>query len=93
MDNPKIKIESDGNFAELYLNGKKVGSRLIDFRFHADMQRGKVNIEWGGLLIVKDEKGNTVIKHDDILKENFYYDSNDKGGEKVVRDEICGHQL
>lgn len=93
MDNPKIRIESDGNSIELYLNGKKVKPQLIDFRFHANIKRQKTSIEWGGLIAVQDESGNPVIKYDNIVTENFYYDSNDKEGGKVVKDEICGHQL
>lgn len=93
MDNPKIRIESDGNFVELYLNGEKVKSQLIDFRFHANVKNQKISIEWGGLIAVEDESGSPVIKHDNIMTENFYYDSNDKEGEKAVNDKICGHQL
>lgn len=93
MDNPKIRIESDGNSVELYLNGKKVKSKLIDFRFHANAKRQKTSIEWGGLIAVESESGNPIIKHDEIVTENFYYDSNDKEGGKAVNNKICGHQL
>lgn len=46
MDNPKLRIESDGAITEVYIDGKKVDkATMADFTFHADPQYVECEIE------------------------------------------------
>lgn len=71
MDNPKIRIESDGISAIVYLNGKKVRCTSLDF--HGDIAGG-IHIKWDGIL-VKEEGGKTLIENNEVVTEEFHYDS------------------
>lgn len=74
MDNPKIKIESDGITAVVYLNGKHIKGKLIDFSFHGDAENN-IHIKWDGTFLKRDEKGRPCIENDEIVTEEFHYDS------------------
>lgn len=76
MDNPKIRIESDGVTAVVYLNGERIKSPLLDFSFHGDVENG-VCIKWSGVLYKLDKNGNTYVENNEIATEKFHYDSND----------------
>lgn len=72
MDNPKIRIESDGNFAEVYLDGKKV--RCVSLDFHGDVENG-LHFKWDGAMQKTDEKGEPVIENGKVVTEEFRYDN------------------
>lgn len=76
MDNPKIRIESDGIRTEVYLDGEKVDS-CISLDFHATVDDG-IHVEWNGEKHKKDDNGKLVIENDDIVTEEFHYDSRKK---------------
>lgn len=73
MDNPKIRIESDGIRAIVYLDGKKVKHcTSIDFYGSVD---GDIHIQWSGTTKKEDENGHLIIENDEIATEKFHYDS------------------
>lgn len=72
MDNPKIRIESDGKTAEVYLNENKIRCTEIDF--HGDVENG-LRIKWDGVMNITDESGKTTIKNGEVVTEEFHYDS------------------
>lgn len=72
MNNSKIRIESDGISAIVYLNGKKVRCTSLDF--HGDVAGG-IHIKWDGLLVKEDESGKTLIENGEVATEEFHYDS------------------
>ncbi len=72
MENPKIKIESDGITATVFLNGEKVRCTQIDF--HGDVENG-LHIKWDGVMCKSDENGMTLIENDEVVTEKFHYDS------------------
>lgn len=72
MDNTKIRIESDGNFAEVYLDGKKVKCTSLDF--HGDVKNG-LRFKWGGIMQKTDEKGDPIIENGKVATEEFHYDN------------------
>lgn len=74
MENPKIKIESDGITAKVYLNGEKISCPLLDFVFHGDVENG-IHIKWDGVIHKLDENGITLVENDEIVTEEFHYDS------------------
>ena len=76
MDNPKIRIESDGICTEVYLDGKRVNS-CITLDFHATVEDG-IHVTWNGAKHKKDENGKLVIENDDIVTEEFHYDSKEE---------------
>lgn len=74
MDNPKIRIESDGKTAHIYLNGEHIRSPLIDFSFHGDVENG-IHIKWSGVIQKLDENGRPYIENGEVATEEFHYDS------------------
>lgn len=72
MDNPKIRIESDGHFAEVYLDGKKVRCTSLDF--HGDVNE-TIHIKWDGIMQKEDGKGELIIENHKVATEEFHYDS------------------
>lgn len=74
MDNPKIKIESDGKTAVVYLDGEHIKSPLLDFSFHGDVGNG-IRIKWDGVMYKLDENENPYVENDEIATEEFHYDS------------------
>lgn len=74
MDNSKIKIESDGERAEVYLDGEKISCTDINITFQGFIDTG-IHIKWDGELHKRDEKGNLCIENDEIVTEKFHYDS------------------
>lgn len=72
MENPKIRIESDGNFAEVYLDGKK--SRCTSLDFHGKVD-DILHIAWSGVMQKTDEKGDPVIENGKVATEEFHYDN------------------
>lgn len=75
IENPKIKIVSDGNRTILHLNGENARGRLLDFSFHADVETGKAIVVCEGKLNKTDKMGNIAIKDDKVVEEKFRYDS------------------
>lgn len=73
MDNPKIKIESDGVRTEVYLDGEKVDS-CTSLNFHATVENG-IHVTWNGTKHKKDESGHLIVENDEIMTEEFCYDS------------------
>lgn len=74
MDNPKIRIESDGQTAEIHLDGEKIKSPLLDFSFHGDVEHG-IHLKWDGVLHKLNENGMAYVENDEIATEEFHYDS------------------
>lgn len=74
MNESKIKIESDGKTANIFIDGKEVKSTEIDFRFHGDVDNG-VHISWDCECIKTDNKGFPIVKETEIIKEHIHYDS------------------
>lgn len=74
MDNPKIKIESDGLRTEVWINGEKV-KNCTQLDFHADVADG-FHVKWSGKTNKCDESGRLCIENDEIVKEEFCYDNN-----------------
>jgi hypothetical protein len=68
MENPKIRIESDGNKTEVFVDGKKI-DKSTNIYFQAD----PVNIEHNVRCIITrykaDESGNYVIENGELVKE------------------------
>lgn len=66
MDNPKLRIESDGHITEVYIDGKKVNrATMADFRFHAE----PYNVDFTYEKYVTDENGKIKIVNDEIVRE------------------------
>lgn len=74
--NPKIKIESDGDKAHIYFDGKEIPCTSIDF--HGDVENG-LHIEWHGTMNKYDGNGMPYVKDDEIVTEEFHYDSRKVG--------------
>lgn len=72
MDNPKIRIESDGDITIVYLGGKRVKTRNIEFSAKLTPKSDKA-VMWKGDFLKTDEKGDAVIENDDIVTEEFCY--------------------
>lgn len=68
----KIRIESNGYFAKVYLDGKKVRCTSLDF--HGKVDNG-LHITWDGIMQKTDEKGDPVIENDKVATEEFHYDN------------------
>lgn len=66
MENPKVRIESDGHITEVYINGKKVDrATMIDFHFHAEPHTVECEYE----KYKSDENGHLIVENDEIVKE------------------------
>lgn len=72
----KIRIESDGQTAIIYLDGEKISGTLLDFSFHGDVEHG-IHIKWDGIMQKKDENGRSYVENDEVATEEFHYDSNE----------------
>lgn len=68
MDNPKIRIESDGHITEVWIDGEKVEkATMADFEFHAEPFKVYCELEKYQL----DKDGEIIVKNDELLKENI----------------------
>lgn len=68
MENPKIRIESDGYVTEVWIDGQKVkNTTMADFKFHAEPFEVYCELE----KCQHDKDGNIIVKNDEILKENI----------------------
>ena len=68
MDNPKIRIESDGHITEVWIDGQKVEkATMADFEFHAEPFEVYCELEKYQL----DKDGEIIVKNDELLKENI----------------------
>lgn len=72
----KIRIESDGKTAIVYLNGEHIRSQLLDFSFHGDIENG-IHIKWDGVMQKLDENDRPYFESDEVATEEFHYDSNE----------------
>lgn len=73
MDNPKIKIESDGITASVHINGEPVSCVAVDF--HGDVE-DDINIKWDATCVKRNEDGTTIVSEiDKIEYQKFSYDS------------------
>lgn len=81
MDNPKIRIESDGITAEIYLDGEKISCTALDF--HGDVKNG-LQIKWHGTMHKREENGNICVENNEIVMDEFYYDSREARSESEV---------
>lgn len=79
MDNPKIRIESDGKRAEVFLGGEKIRCMLLDF--HGEVAEGKVSIKWSGKKQKLGENGDPCIENHDLVIESFCCDSKEVDSE------------
>lgn len=70
----KIRIESDGQTATVYLDGEPIRGTLVDFSFHGDVENG-VHIKWDGTMQRLDENGRAYVENDEVVTEEFHYDS------------------
>jgi len=76
MENPKIRIESDGHYTQVWVNGEKISDRACAIDFHAEFQQVYCEIE----KYVYDTDGNKVIVDDDALREKVVVvDTMEKG--------------
>ena len=73
MENPKIRIESDGMRTIAYLDGKEI-KRCTSLDFHADSE-GSIHVWWNGITQKEDENGHLIIENDEIVTEEFHYDN------------------
>ena len=68
MDNPKIRIESNGHITEVWIDGQKVEKAIMaDFEFHAEPFEVYCELEKYQI----GEKGNIIIENGELLKENM----------------------
>lgn len=66
MENPKIRIESNGLSTEVWIDGKKVEkATMADFKFHAELLEVYCEIEKYQL----DENEKPIVKNGELLKE------------------------
>lgn len=79
MDNPKIRIESNGVNAKVWLNDEDISATLLDFLFHGDVKHG-IHIKWDGVMNKLNENGMPYVENDKIATEEFHYDSCEAGG-------------
>lgn len=77
MENPKIRIESDGIRTYVYLDGKEV-KHCTSLNFHANVDNG-VYVQWNGTMLTEDENGHLIIENDEIVTKEFHYDSRKVG--------------
>lgn len=73
MDNPKIRIESDGNAVEICIDGKLI-AQCVSIDFHADAECGH-HIKWNGIMNKLNESGQPYVENGTIAEEEFHYDS------------------
>lgn len=74
MDNPKIRIESDGQTAVVYLNGEHIKCTSLDF--HGDVENG-LHIKWDGVMQKLNENGMAYVENDEVATEEFHYDNHE----------------
>ena len=68
MDNPKIRIESDGHITEVWIDGQKVEkATMADFEFRAEPWEVYCKLEKYQL----DKDGGIIVKNDEPLKEKI----------------------
>ena len=68
MENPKIRIESNGHITEVWIDGQKVKkATMADFEFHAEPWEVYFELEKYQL----DKDGEIIVKNDEALKENL----------------------
>ena len=68
MENPKIRIESDGLVTEVYFEGEKIEKAcLADFVFHAEPMQVVCEVE----KIKLDENGEIIFDGDEVVKEKL----------------------
>lgn len=72
MDNPKIRIESDGHFAEVYIDGEKVRCTSLDF--HGAVG-DDIHIKWDGVMQKLNGNGDPRIENGEVATEEFHYDN------------------
>lgn len=75
MDNPKIRIESDGVTAVICLDGEHIRSTLLDFSFHGDVDENGIHIKWDGIKQKLNENGMPYVENDEVATEEFHYDN------------------
>lgn len=74
MENPKIRIESNGKVADVYIDGEQISRcRMIDFSFHGDADNG-IHIIWDGEMLKVNEHGLPYDVDGKIATEKFHYD-------------------
>jgi len=67
MENPKIRIESNGHITEVWIDGQKVEkATMADFEFHAEPFEVYCELQKYQL----DENGFPIVNNDELLKEN-----------------------
>lgn len=68
----KIRIESNGYFAKVYLDGKKIRCTSLDFHGKA----GSVpHITWDGVMQKLNKNGEPIIENESVTTEEFHYDN------------------
>ena len=76
MENPKIRIESNGYITEVYFNGKKIeNARLLDFIFHAE----PLEVLCEAKKVKLDENGEVVFDGDEVVTESLLLVDTRKG--------------
>ena len=68
MENPKIRIESDGRITEVWIDGEKVSKNatMLDFNFHAEPFQVYCEIERYEL-----DKDGKIVKNNELLREKM----------------------
>lgn len=66
MENPKLRIESNGTVTEIYIDGVKI-KNATECLFHAEILNVKCEIE----KYKTDENGKIIIENDDTIKESI----------------------
>jgi hypothetical protein len=68
MNNPKIRIESDGNKTEVYIDGQKIENGT-NVDFHAGPVNLEHNVQCTVMRYKTDADGKHVIENGSLVKE------------------------
>jgi hypothetical protein len=73
MNNPKIRIESDGKKTEVYINGKEVKrATMVDFHFNHDVDKERqdmVTCELTQYVLDSDKK--ILVKDNEFVRKTI----------------------
>jgi 3'-phosphoadenosine 5'-phosphosulfate sulfotransferase len=73
MENPKVRIESDGNVTEVYINGEKVkAGTMVDFHFRHDVFEDEPNrVSCTLTQNILDDRYRPVFKDGEIVNQTL----------------------
>ena len=73
MDNPKIRIESDGIIVNVYLEGEKI--RCTSLNFAGETKEEGALIKWDGVMQKLNENGVPYVENNEIATKEFHYET------------------